>query len=53
MEISGDAVVVTHGGVMRTALHVLAGMPAEEAALLPVRQGAVYVVEGGRFKVAD
>lgn len=52
-EIAGDAVVVTHGGVIRAALHVLAGMPAEAAALLPVRQGAVYVVEGGRFKVAD
>ncbi|MFG1295091.1 histidine phosphatase family protein [Xanthobacter sp. V13C-7B] len=52
-ELPGDAVIVTHGGVIRAALHVLAGMPAEEAAVLPVRQGAVYVVSGGRFDVAD
>ncbi|MEP9350369.1 histidine phosphatase family protein [Xanthobacter sp. KR7-225] len=52
-ELPGDAVIVTHGGVVRAALHVLAGMPPGEAALLPVRQGAVYVVAGGVFKVAD
>lgn len=51
--LEGDAVIVTHGGVIRAALHVLAGMPAAEAASLPVRQGAVYVVSGGRFAVAD
>ncbi|MBB6305960.1 histidine phosphatase family protein [Xanthobacter tagetidis] len=52
-DLPGDAVIVTHGGVVRAALHVLAGMPEGEAALLPVRQGAVYVVAGGVFKVAD
>ena len=52
-ELPGDAVVVTHGGVIRAALHVLAGMPVPEASGLPVRQGAVYVVSGGRFAVAD
>ncbi|MGE4373676.1 MAG: histidine phosphatase family protein [Xanthobacter sp.] len=52
-DISGDAVVVTHGGVIRAALHVMAGMPAEEATSLPVRQGAVYVVQGGSFQVAS
>ncbi|WP_454915762.1 histidine phosphatase family protein [Xanthobacter sediminis] len=51
--LEGDAVIVTHGGVIRAALHVLAGMPVPEAAALPVRQGAVYVVSGGRFAVAD
>lgn len=51
--LTGDAVIVTHGGVIRAALHVLAGMPSGEAAVLPVRQGAVYVVAGGRFAVAD
>lgn len=51
--LPGDAVIVTHGGVVRAALHVLAGMPADEASALPVRQGAVYVVSGGRFAVAD
>ena len=46
-------VCVTHGGVIRALLHVKAGMPASEAAVLPVRQGAVYVVTPGGFKVAD
>ncbi|HQS10500.1 MAG: phosphoglycerate mutase [Rhizobiales bacterium 24-66-13] len=48
-----DAVVVTHGGVIRALLHTKAGMPQEEAALLPVRQGAVYVLAGGAFRVAE
>lgn len=51
--LAGDAVVVTHGGVIRALLHVRAGMPAGEAAILPVRQGAIYVLAGGMFKVAD
>ncbi|MFG1299042.1 histidine phosphatase family protein [Xanthobacter sp. V3C-3] len=48
-----DSVIVTHGGVIRALLHLNAGMPEGEAAILPVRQGAVYVVSGGRFEVAD
>jgi len=51
--ISGDAAIVTHGGVIRALLHVHTGMPEEAAAVLPVRQGAVYVVRGGSFEVAD
>lgn len=50
-ELSGDAVVVTHGGVVRAMLHVLAGMPVEQAVDLPVRQGAVYLIEGGAFEL--
>lgn len=51
--LDDDAVIVTHGGVIRALLHVKAGMPQGEAALLPVRQGAVYVVRQGGFEVAD
>ncbi|MGQ3671573.1 histidine phosphatase family protein [Xanthobacter sp. TB0136] len=51
-DVQQDAIIVTHGGVIRTALSILAGMPGQEAAHLPIRQGAVYVVEGGRFEVA-
>lgn len=51
--IPGDAVVVTHGGVIRALLHVKAGMPQTEAAIVPVRQGAVYVLAGGGFQVAE
>ncbi|MBS7543349.1 histidine phosphatase family protein [Ancylobacter oerskovii] len=51
-EIARDAVVVTHGGVVRAILHALTGMPAQEAAFLPVRQGAVYLIEDGAFEMA-
>ncbi|OYX13919.1 MAG: phosphoglycerate mutase [Rhizobiales bacterium 32-66-8] len=51
--ITEDAVVVTHGGVIRALLHTKAGMPRSEATLLPVRQGAVYMLSGGGFRVAD
>ncbi|MBS9477194.1 histidine phosphatase family protein [Ancylobacter radicis] len=51
-EITADSVVVTHGGVVRAMLHVLAGMPPEQAVDLPVRQGAVYMVENGAFELA-
>lgn len=51
-ELVRDSVVVCHGGVMRALLQVLAGMPAEQAANLVVRQGAVYLVEDGAFELA-
>lgn len=51
--LTAEAVVVTHGGVIRALLHAKAGMPQGEAALVPVRQGAVYVLSGGGFEVAD
>ncbi len=52
-DVQQDAIIVTHGGVIRTALSALTGMPGQEAAHLPIRQGAVYVIEGGRFEVAS
>ena len=51
-DITRDAVVVTHGGVVRAMLHALTGMPAQEAVFLPVRQGAVYLIEDGAFELA-
>lgn len=52
-ELPGDSVVVSHGGVIRALLHLKTGMPVRDALELPVRQGAIYVVEGDRFEVAD
>lgn len=52
-EIEGNAVIVSHGGVMRGLLHRLTGMPVDDATALVVRQGAVYVVADGRFQIAD
>ncbi|MDF2995082.1 MAG: Phosphoglycerate mutase [Xanthobacteraceae bacterium] len=51
-DIAQDSVVVTHGGVVRVLLHALAGMPETQATELPVRQGAVYLVEDGAFEMA-
>ncbi|QIB33745.1 histidine phosphatase family protein [Ancylobacter pratisalsi] len=51
-EITEDSVVVTHGGVVRAMLHALAGMPPDQAVWLPVRQGAVYMIENGAFEIA-
>ncbi|UOK69338.1 histidine phosphatase family protein [Ancylobacter polymorphus] len=51
-ELTGDAVVVTHGGVVRAMLHAFAGMPPSQAVELPVRQGAVYLIENGAFELA-
>lgn len=50
-EIDRDTVVVSHGGVVRAMLHMLAGMPPEQAVELPVRQGAVYLIEDGAFEM--
>ncbi|TCK30703.1 putative phosphoglycerate mutase [Ancylobacter aquaticus] len=51
-ELQGDSVVVTHGGVVRAMLHAFAGMPPSQAVELPVRQGAVYLIENGAFELA-
>lgn len=51
-ELQGDSVVVTHGGVVRAMLHAFAGMPPAQAVELPVRQGAVYLIENGAFELA-
>jgi len=51
-ELHRDCVVVTHGGVIRALLHALTGMPPHEAVELPVRQGAVYLIEDGAFELA-
>lgn len=51
--LAGDTVVVTHGGVIRAVLSARTGMPQREAAMLRVRQGAVYVIGEAGFAIAD
>ncbi|MDQ0512433.1 histidine phosphatase family protein [Ancylobacter amanitiformis] len=51
-DLTEDSVVVTHGGVVRAILHMLAGMPPQQAVDLPVRQGAVYMIRDGAFELA-
>ncbi len=42
------AVVVSHGGITRVALHLFAGLLPDEAAKAPVRQGDVLMIDDGR-----
>ena len=41
------AVVVSHGGIARIALHLLASATPDEAARAPIRQGDVLMIEAG------
>jgi broad specificity phosphatase PhoE len=48
--LSGDWVVVAHGGVARVLLHDLAGVAPHEAAEVDIWQGRVLVLEKGRYE---
>lgn len=45
--LSGEAVVVAHGGIARTLLVEMAAMPAAEATVVDIWQGRVMVFEAG------
>jgi probable phosphoglycerate mutase len=47
--LEGDAVVVSHGGVARALMAMLAGMPEERAALADIWQGRALVFHNGKF----
>lgn len=46
---AGDCVVVSHGGVARALMVILAGLAPERAAVTDIWQGRLLVFEGGRF----
>ena len=46
--LDGDTLVVSHGGVARVFLVLLAGMSPCEAPAAPIEQGRVLVIEGGQ-----
>lgn len=46
-DLPPTSVVVSHGGVARALLHLLAGLPQEEAPLVDIWQGKVLVLEDG------
>ena len=48
--LSGDWVVVAHGGVARVLLHDLAGLPPHQAAEVDIWQGRVLVLEQGHHR---
>jgi broad specificity phosphatase PhoE len=47
--LSDDAFVVSHGGVARAFMTMLAGVPAEVAADAPIVQGRAIVFENGGY----
>lgn len=48
--VSGDWIVVAHGGVARVLLRDLAGVVPHEAAEIDIWQGRVLVLEQGRYR---
>lgn len=48
--VEGDSIVVSHGGVARALLHVLADMPPHEAAMTEIWQGRALVFTEGGFR---
>jgi probable phosphoglycerate mutase len=51
-EIDRDTVLVSHGGVARALLTLLAGVPQHEAPRIDIWQGKVLVIESGRYRWA-
>jgi probable phosphoglycerate mutase len=47
--LTADAFVVSHGGVVRALMTLLAGVPAEVAAEAPIVQGRAIVFENGQY----
>ena len=47
--LAGDALVVSHGGVARAFMMLLAGAPGEVAAATPINQGRALLFEKGRY----
>lgn len=48
--VSGDCVVVAHGGVARGLLHVVAGLETVKAAECDIWQGRLLVLEAGQHQ---
>jgi broad specificity phosphatase PhoE len=48
-EITQNVVLVSHGGVARALLAMLAGVPEHEAPRIDIWQGKVLVIESGRY----
>jgi probable phosphoglycerate mutase len=51
-ELAADTVMVSHGGVARALLAILAGVPEHEAPRVDIWQGKVLVIESGRYRWA-
>lgn len=48
--LQGDAVIVSHGGVARVLISLVAGLPGDEATLEDIWQGRVLVLQPGSFR---
>jgi probable phosphoglycerate mutase len=47
--LSGDAFIVSHGGVARALMTLIAGVPPEIAVETPIVQGRAIVFDKGRY----
>ncbi|ABL69848.1 histidine phosphatase family protein [Paracoccus denitrificans] len=50
-DLTGPALIVTHGITLRMLRLVAMGLPLERLAEMPVMQGALHLVSGGRHRV--
>ncbi len=48
--LTGDAFIVSHGGVARALMTILAGVPGEIAAAAPIAQDRAIAFENGRYQ---
>jgi broad specificity phosphatase PhoE len=51
--LTRNTAVVSHGGVGRVLLHLVAGLPKHEAAEVFIKQGVVYQIEKGIFNLIE
>jgi broad specificity phosphatase PhoE len=50
--INRDTVMVSHGGVARALLAMMAGVPHHDAPRIDIWQGRILVIESGRYRWA-
>jgi broad specificity phosphatase PhoE len=51
--LTRNTCVVSHGGVGRSFLHLVAGVPKKEASELFIKQGVVYKIEQGKYQLLE
>jgi probable phosphoglycerate mutase len=50
--IDRDTVMVSHGGVARALLAMMAGVPHHDGPRIDIWQGRILVIESGRYRWA-
>lgn len=50
-KLERDTLVVSHGGVGRVLMHLVAGLPKREASDIFIKQGVVYAIKSQHFEL--